>query len=217
MIKWVVFDLSGVIFTEGFRAACKRLATLFSLDEAKFHDYLKGEKAKGYRLGEQDPVQFWNGFGEEFGIKDVELAKRIFFNSYTIRVEALEFVDRVRKSANTAFFTFSPKDRADFHEQQYHFLMHFDAPVFTYQLGVTKSEPEAYAKLCAHLNAKPEEVVMIDDTQEYIKAAESAGVHAILFEPYSGFEAIGKALRGLGLEIPPKPEDPDDDHEKIPM
>ena len=55
MIKWVVLDLSGLVFNEGLKPACRRLATLFSQKEAEVSDYLLGEQSKRYRLGLQDP------------------------------------------------------------------------------------------------------------------------------------------------------------------
>ena len=217
MVKWVVFDLSGVIFTEGFKPACRRIATTFTLNEKAVSESLLGEPASRYRLGEEEPAVFWRGFAETFGVQEVELAKKLFFDSYSLRGEAVEFVTRVRTVAKTAFFTFSPPDRAAYHEEKYSFLQYFDAGFYTSDVGAKKSDPVAYERLCGKLGAEPSEVLFIDDKEEYLQAAKAAGLHVVKFDLAWGFENVASALRKLGINVPVKSEDSEDDHEKIPM
>ena len=218
MIKWVVFDLSGVVFTEGIKQASRRIGALVGKSEKEVYEYFHGIPSTAYRLGTQSPEDFWAEFGRHFGTDKADAAKAIFFDSYSLRQDAVEFAKRVRLSAKTAFFSFSPADRAKYHEDKYGFEKFFDRGVYASEVGLDKTVPGAYSKMCAILGAEPSEVAYIDDSPVYAEAAKSAGLNAILYDLADGFEKTRKDLRALGVEVPSRPHNPDDDdHEKLPM
>jgi putative hydrolase of the HAD superfamily len=69
-----------------------------------------------------------------------------------------------------------------FHEQQY--LM-FDVTVFSCAEGTRKPEERIYQILLRRLQVQPEEVIFIDDKEEYIKGAEKRGITTILFKNHT--------------------------------
>jgi FMN phosphatase YigB (HAD superfamily) len=62
--------------------------------------------------------------------------------------------------------------------------------------NLDKSEPEIYRLALKRLNASAEEAVFIDNSEEYVQAAEKAGLIAIL---YTAFEKLGDQLQALGI------------------
>ncbi len=55
--------------------------------------------------------------------------------------------------------------------------------IFTsYELGMLKPDVQIYQTVLQNLNAKPQEVVFIDDKLTNVEAAKSIGIHGIVFE-----------------------------------
>lgn len=52
----------------------------------------------------------------------------------------------------------------------------------SYELGLLKPDKAIYQSVLARLNAKPEEVIFIDDKRENVEAAKSLGINGIVFD-----------------------------------
>ena len=52
----------------------------------------------------------------------------------------------------------------------------------SYELGLLKPDKAIYQSVLAKLNAKPEEVIFIDDKRENVEAAKSLGINGIVFD-----------------------------------
>ncbi|MCB0971150.1 MAG: HAD-IA family hydrolase, partial [Acidimicrobiales bacterium] len=57
----------------------------------------------------------------------------------------------------------------------------FDELVFSWHLGITKPEPEAFARAAERLGAAGGELVLVDDSEANVAAAAHAGWHAHRF------------------------------------
>ena len=71
----------------------------------------------------------------------------------------------------------------------------FSSVISAKQIGLSKSDPASYAKVCTLLNYLPAEVIFIDDQYHNIEAAKLAGLQTILFE--STDQLIRKATKLL--------------------
>ena len=76
---------------------------------------------------------------------------------------------------------------------------YFDFAVLSSQVGVRKPEPAFYELGLAHVDAKPSEVVFIDDLAQNTEAAAALGMQTILFTNY---EDLTHELKKLGVTAP---------------
>jgi putative hydrolase of the HAD superfamily len=60
-------------------------------------------------------------------------------------------------------------------------LPEFDARTFSCEVGMCKPAPEIYRDCLDKLGVKPSEVLFLDDRESNVRAAETLGLHAILF------------------------------------
>lgn len=60
-------------------------------------------------------------------------------------------------------------------------LPEFDAQTFSCEVGVCKPAPEIYRDCLDKLGVKPEEVLFLDDREPNVRAAETLGLHSVLF------------------------------------
>ncbi len=64
-------------------------------------------------------------------------------------------------------------------------LVLFDAMILSFEVGVTKPNPEIYEIACERLAIKPDEGVFIDDIEDYCEAARTEGLKAIHYKNYA--------------------------------
>jgi putative hydrolase of the HAD superfamily len=69
--------------------------------------------------------------------------------------------------------------------------------VFSAELGRSKPDPEAFARLAQRLGAPPEAVAFFDDDADYVAGARRAGLAAYRFE---GAAAVRERLAAHGVE-----------------
>lgn len=60
----------------------------------------------------------------------------------------------------------------------------FDEMVFSFEVGMTKPDPQIFEITCQKLAVKPAEAVMIDDIERYCEAAKSIGMQAIVYSDF---------------------------------
>lgn len=73
-------------------------------------------------------------------------------------------------------------------------LAHSENVFVSYKLGLLKPDIEIYQKVLLKLNAKPEEVIFIDDKPKNVNAAKSIGIHGIVFDRKTIAQEIAQLL-----------------------
>jgi putative hydrolase of the HAD superfamily len=81
---------------------------------------------------------------------------------------------------------------------------YFEGYVLSYQIGVRKPDPRAYAALCARCGAEPSQCLLVDDREANVEGAEGVGLPAILFR---GAQLLRAELVRLG-HLPGERPDP---------
>jgi HAD superfamily hydrolase (TIGR01549 family) len=85
-------------------------------------------------------------------------------------------------------------------ETRFPFVRHFEARIYSNEVGITKPSPAIYHAALAALNVSPADALYIDDIAEYAGAARQLGLDAIHFEDAAQL-ATEFALRGLPLPV----------------
>ena len=74
--------------------------------------------------------------------------------------------------------------------------------IFTsYELGMLKPDMHIYQTVLQNLNAKPQEVVFIDDKPTNVEAAKSIGIHGIVFERDTIEQDIARTINNSQYQI----------------
>ena len=197
MIKAAIFDLGGVYFINGtkkFIEAISKRYFIFPDDVAKIIDGSIGSK---YRTSEITEKEFWNYVKSQLNLRETtENLKQLWFEGYEPIEGTVDLVKRLGAKYRVAFLSDNVKERADYIEDKFHFLQHFETGVFSHQVGVRKPDKRIYHALLKKLKLKPEECVFIDDKETALKPAQELGMRTILFVSPEQTESD---LRNLGL------------------
>lgn len=186
MIKSVVFDWGGVLIKNPCDTMFQYCADVLQVPIHEFQQICEGF-VSDFQKGLISEEQLWEAVCSELGCKKSALSslwEAAFTASYVENTEMFLLASHLKKDGYRIGLLSNMEVPAMrfFHTQHYTI---FDITVFSCLEGTWKPEERIYRILLQRLGVQPEEVVFIDDKQEYITAAQKVGLNAILFKKYS--------------------------------
>ncbi len=198
MITTIIFDLGGVLFTNGSRAFREYVSKKFHIPEDNVQKVVSGTIGTAYREGKLSRDEFWKQFQAILGISQpvVEL-EEAWIHGYELIEDTKELLFQLKKRYATYYLSDNVKERVDRLEQQYHFLSWFDGGIFSHEVGIRKPNPDIYTLILAKTKSKPQETIYIDDKPRFLIPAKELGIHTILFENPKQLQEDIRALTPL--------------------
>ena len=184
MIKGAVFDMDGLMTdTEKlYLRYWKEAAADFGYDMQNEHVYAIRSLARKYSI-----PKLKSFFGEDFPTEEVRARRTELINAhiekYGIDVkkglfELLDFLSS--KGIKLAVATATPRERALHCLEKIDALRYFDAVICGDMIESGKPDPDIYLTAARELGLSPEQCAAFEDSPNGIKAAHSAGCHAIM-------------------------------------
>jgi HAD hydrolase, family IA, variant 3 len=184
-IKFCIFDVGQVCYPYSLEPL-NQLLREQSVDHKTF-DKKGGAKSFNYNSfmkGETDFTAFCKNLCSHCGIvysKDIEQSvdNAMHQGVGPIYEETLETMSWLRKEGiEIGLLSNALPNLADTGQT----LAAEDKIFVSYELGLLKPDKAIYQSVLAKLNAKPEEVIFIDDKRENVEAAKSLGINGIVFD-----------------------------------
>ena len=184
LIKAVIFDFGRVISAQKpvslFRAYEKELGLApDTINQIMF----ESQAWQDALVGTKSSKKFWQAIGPE-----LRLASREMIDVFRKRYHADESIDRgvlslirqLHGRYKLAVLSNSPPGLAKWLSAWGIFDL-FDVVYCSGDEGMIKPDPAVYISTLNRLGILPHEAVFIDDTIGHVKAAQSLGIHGILF------------------------------------
>ncbi|MEW6409569.1 MAG: HAD family phosphatase [Nitrospirota bacterium] len=183
MIKAVIFDWGGVLIdnpASGLIAYCAK--TLGSSDKEFSKVYQKFESV--FHRGTISEDKFWEMVCSELNIQKPDrqsLWGDAFRKVYSPKKEMFSLASSLHNNGYKIGLLSNTEIPAMkyFYEQGYNM---FDVLIFSCIEGIRKPEKRIYELTLERLDLRPEEVIFIDDKEEYINGAKIVGINTILFK-----------------------------------
>lgn len=195
MIKGIILDLDGTYFKNGTKNFLNNISSRYCVELEKVREsYLKSEFMKKYKRGEIKGKEFWKWAAKEWGIKATqeEIIKTLE-EGYEINLKAEKLLQELRKKGiKTIICSNNFKERIDMLEKKFKFQKKFDYVILSYKYGVLK--PELLEKVVEKTKMRAEEILVIDDGEDNIKAANELGYKTILCEDPDRIEEYVKKV-----------------------
>lgn len=172
MIKAVIFDCFGVLAREGFFPFLEEYFTPDSNDKQEAIDTMRRMGAG--LLGHDECIA---ELARLANISYAEMETKLTDNPADEKLFAYIETD-LKPHYKVAMLSNAGADRTIelFGERR---AALFDDVVLSYQVGMTKPDPEIYTLAVTRLGIMPEEAVFIDDVERYCNAAEQIGMRAL--------------------------------------
>ncbi len=183
MIQAVVFDLGGVLFSEGKSVALEKLATVNGYERMLVGAILSSPKSILLRKGLLSDGDFWQWAQQQLPPGyDSRLIQQEWYNGYTLDKDVYQLIASLRKKYSIIAFSGNIKSRVAFLEGKYHFRHLFDVEVYSFDFHMTKPEREFVQVMIEKSGVRPEEIVYIDDNDSYATPARELGLKVLIYK-----------------------------------
>lgn len=181
MIKTVVVDLGGVLFSEGKSVALDKLTAQHGYERSVVGAILSSPQSILLRQGLMTDAEFWRWAEQQLPSSyDSRLIQNEWYNGYILDQEIYALVAKLRNKYSIVAFSGNIKSRVAFLEEKYHFRHLFDIEVYSFDFHMTKPERAFVEAMIAKSGARPEEIVYIDDNDSYAQPARDLGVNVVI-------------------------------------
>jgi len=195
MIRSVVFDWGGVLIEDPSPKIIEYCAKVLGASPSQFLRVYE-KFSQDFQQGSISESRLWEAMCADLDVTPPVLPSlwgTAFRHAYVEKKETFQLASTLKKDGYRIGLlsnTESPSVQF-FHEQQYTL---FDLAVFSCVEGTRKPEERMYRILLERLQAKPEEVIFIDDNEQYVNGAAKVGINAVCFRNH---RQLRKALRSL--------------------
>lgn len=183
MIKVILFDLGGVLFTNGTSLLAKHIAQKHNKDHQAVYDLLNySDIGNAYREGKITRDEFWDSVKEQLGIgDDTNQLEATWISFYEIIEGTKYIINSLRKKYKVYFLSDSTKERIVAFDRKFEFSKMFHGGIFAHEHGVRKPNSKIYEIAIEKIGVKPEEILFIDDKQLNLPPAEKLNMQTLLF------------------------------------
>ncbi|MBI4973614.1 HAD family phosphatase [Candidatus Roizmanbacteria bacterium] len=182
MITTFLFDLGGVLFTNGTKIFIHQLSTSYSIPEEKVKDMLDGDIGSQYREAKITRDEFWRQVKENLKIdNDVNLLEKQWIDGYELISGTRQIIEDLSKKYKIYYLSDNVKERVDALDKKFDFKKLFQGGIFSHEVGVRKPDPKIYEYALSVSGSLPNETVFIDDKQKMLDPAAKMGMKTILF------------------------------------
>ena len=183
MIQSIVFDWGGVLIEDPSLKMLEYCAKVLQVSRQEFFQIYE-KFIPDFQRGTLSEHMLWESICSELRIKQPTLSslwETAFRQAYVENKEIFLLASTLKKNGYRIGLLSNTEVPAMrfFHEQQYSM---FDVTVFSCVEGTRKPEERMYQILLQRLEVQPEEVLFIDDNEEYIHGAERLRINTILFK-----------------------------------
>jgi putative hydrolase of the HAD superfamily len=197
MIKTIIFDLGGVLFTNGTKQFISAISERYLLDHELVKDIMDGDLGSQYREAKITRDEFWKAALEKLNIHaDIDALEEQWISGYELIEGTKDIILELTKQYKVYYLSDNVRERVDKINNKYNFLAWFEDGIFSHEVGVRKPNPAIYKYALHKAQVQPEEAVFIDDKQSALEPAQEMGITTILFETP---EKLREKLTELGV------------------
>jgi FMN phosphatase YigB (HAD superfamily) len=200
-IKTIVFDLGGVLFTEGKSVALKVLSREYGYDPAIVGDVLTCPVSREMRKGLISEKAFWSWVeGQIPRDYDAQTIRDEWYKGYALDRDVFELVKRLKGDYRLVAFSENIRDRVEYLDEKYHFRALFDVEIYSYDHHAGKRDPEFLEILLTTLGDRPGEILYIDNSRDVLNLAEQRGLNVVHYTT-GQMKKIKPTIRKLGILV----------------
>lgn len=178
MIKLLIFDFTGVCFTDEETPYLQNLAKEYNIDFEKVNDfYLKYilEAERNNISG----IKAWKNFLSDLSLDldpKVEIKKMMSLKKEI--TSNFDLLKLLKNKYNLAFFTNYCKEHYEILLGMFDISI-FDYGIASYMINSRKPEMKGFNMIMDHFGVNPSETLFIDDSKKNVESAKKLGINII--------------------------------------
>jgi putative hydrolase of the HAD superfamily len=205
-IRAVILDYGEVLCLLPTTQDIERFARLLQMDPETFLAiYLQSRRP--YDRGDLLPAEYWEKFaaqaGAKFDPRDLEEIRQLDVDMWSRHDNAMiDWIGKIHAAGyKTAILSNMPPDMVTHVRNNFPWINHFDHHIFSADVRSAKPEPAIYQHCIDALGVHPSEALFIDDRDENLDQARTAGLRTLRFESVA---KLRTDLQKLGFTVLPQ-------------
>ncbi|NNL75676.1 MAG: HAD family phosphatase [Desulfobacterales bacterium] len=182
--KAIIFDFGRVISSQKPESLFRSYEKDLGLAPGMLNQIMFESQAwRDALLGLKSAQQFWHAIGSDLGLESrekIDAFRSRYQADESINEDVLNLIRQLHGRYKLAVLSNNPPGLSEW-LSDWGILDLFDVVFCSGDEGVIKPYQEAYNSTLSRLNVLPHEAVFIDDTVGHVKAAQSRGIHGIVF------------------------------------
>ncbi len=200
-VKTIVFDLGGVLFTEGKSVALEVLSRAYGYDPGIVMEVLTCPFSREMRKGLVSEDDFWSWVEGQIPLGyDARVIREEWYEGYVLDRDVWNLVKRLKDRYRLVVFSENTSDRVAYLDEKYRFRELFDLEVYSFDHHAGKRDPQFLDVLLTTLGDRPEEILYIDNSAQVLEWSEGRGVNAVLYTT-GQIARVEAALQRLGILV----------------
>jgi glucose-1-phosphatase len=201
MIQTVVFDLGGVLFSEGKSLAIDKLSRTYGYERELLRKVLSSPESIDLRKGLMSDEVFWSWVqGQLPQGCDALLIKKEWYDGYVLDEDILALIKELKGKYKLIVFSGNVRSRVEFLEKKYGFRHLFDVEIYSFDYHFTKPDKQFVEIMIEKAGCRPEEICYIDDNEAYARPARELGVEVFIYTR-GQVAKLRKELHELGVVL----------------
>ena len=183
MIRLILFDLGGVVFTNGTKLFIADMAAKYNLPVANLQAVFDGDIGTQYREGKIGRDQFWQEVLINLPFKEsADELEKDWVNHYDLIPGMQELIAGLKRKLQVMYLSDNVRERVENLNERFKFLSWFDGGIFSHEAGVRKPDLRIYKLALKTAGVTATQAVFIDDKVKNLTPAKALGMKVILFE-----------------------------------
>lgn len=184
-IRAVVFDIGGVLEYTPRIGVLEKWVELFGIPAEKFGE-LTSELWDGGSIGKITLEEIEKQLAIRLKVSKARIDEFMadVWKEYvgTPNVELINYAKSLQSKYKVAIISNSFVGAREKEEDLYHFSELADPIIYSHEVGISKPERRIYEITWEQLGVQPTEMIFVDDAPPNIAAANSFGIHGVLFK-----------------------------------
>ncbi len=184
MIKAIIFDMGGVIFSRAPSGVEKSIQPLINRSEQEIIAELKKAEFKDFLHGKISESQYWTSVIKRAGWKTDADSLKEAIRKHMKPVEGMmDLIKNLRnKKYNLFILSGNTLEWTRYLDEKYDYKRYFSGEIYSFQTGYNKPDMRIYRDILKKTGLTPEECLFIDDKPEFLEPAKNLGMKTILFK-----------------------------------
>lgn len=201
MIKAIIFDIGRVILTFDNEIFLNRAVKYsgISIDEMRDFIFCENGPEIRYETGMLTSDEYFDllvkmcklSVSKEQFIQD-------FVDQYTLIDSTMEIIKKLKGNYKLGLLSNTNELQHLYGWSKLGFHTLFDTMTLSYQVKAFKPDPKIYEDALKKLDCNPDEVIYIDDIEEYTAEASKLGLNVVW---YTGKKSLVFGLKRFGVEL----------------
>ena len=190
MIKALLFDCFGVLAGRGFHETYKMAGG----DPMTDHEFIEGLFDR-VNLGLMSEGEFIKAISSKLAISTQEFT-RVIKEAERPNKDLFDYIGTLKHRYKTAIVSNANVGAMESKFGREALNKYFDVVIVSGEEGHVKPDPKIYLIAAKKLDVNPSECVFVDDQEAYCIAAQSLGMHSVLYKEFTQMKADMESVLG---------------------